>query len=479
MDRANMRSFILRKPLLSVLIFLLGLVIAATTSAAGRWASPEIIANDGAFAFTPFLVADRGGVVHAVWSTSTVRPNDELGLDTIMYARRENGQWSVPVDIFATDVPLMRAVRLRIDQNDVLHLLIVGRNSLIYAVSPVSEAGSARGWATDELGELVQTADFALDADGITHVVYALDRRGIYHVSFNNVSGSWSDPNAVWLAPSEDYSSGVVRVEQGPDNILHAAWGMTAAEIRWNPIGVAYAHSVDGGQSWRQTFEVLEEGDNQPGIGFDEDGMVHLVWNNSAGSRLGRGHALSADSGLTWRGIDRIFPGYRGQTWWPSMVQDSSQTLHLITAANSPNEGSSSIHHSTWLGSAWSTPERISGQLLGSEGPSITVVNGNQLEVAWFSYSQYGIWTSSSVTDSPYLAPQKIETASPLVVAEEPVATSVSTEQSPPTATPSINSLPDNNTTLDTGQAMSVALLSGVIPILIVVGLITWRKRSG
>lgn len=466
--------------LILVLLLFTGHVSMVSAQATGPWTSPESITHDGAFASTPFLVADRSGVVHAVWSRSTLDPSSELGLDTVMYARLEGGQWSEPIDILADNEPLLRVVRLRIDQDDTLHLLAVGKNHLTYATAHVTNARTARGWVTSELEEMAQTADFSLGSDGTVHIVYALDRLGIYHIVSESSGQRWSSPVAIWVVTGGGYSSGSVRIEQGPDGVLHAVWGITSAETRWNPIGVAYARSVDGGLSWDQTLEVIE-GDNQPSIGFDQDGKTHLVWNNPAGSSLGRGHVISNDSGATWSSVERLFPDYRGQTWWPSMIRDSGGTLHLITAANAPGEVSSRVFHSVWLGNIWSKPVVISGQMLGIEAPSIVAVNGNQLRVAWFSYivSQYGIWTSSAVADAPYVEPVKIATATPPASGAGSEATPIPTEPPTSTMTPSFNTSPDSEVPINSTDTMRFALMSSVIPILLIIGLIVFRRQSG
>lgn len=457
-------------------------MLAATTFSidTGQWIPSKLISNDKSFATVPFLVADRSGVIHAVWSQSTLKPNDELALDTIMYARFVNGQWSAPVDILATNTPPLRAARLRIDHNDILHLLVVGSEDILYSTAHLTNAVTARGWTTSELGILTQAADFALEPDGTVHFVYALDRRGIFHIVSGPSRLNLSSPTTVWIAASEDYSSGNVRIERGPDGVLHTAWGITGAVARWNPIGVAYARSTDSGYSWEQTLEVLE-GDNLPNIGFDKDGGIHLIWNNPAGSSLGRGHALSSDSGLTWPHTERIFHGYRGQTWWPSMAQDSAGTLHLITAANPPNGANSRLFHSMWLDNKWSDPVMISGQLEGGEGPSLTVSNGNQLHVAWFSFvpSQFGIWTSSSFADAPYLEDQKILMAEtrliPSAVTPETKLPMLTT-QPPATITPLIISSQDSEVLQASSRSNWLMLLTGVIPVVLLLSSVLLSK---
>jgi hypothetical protein len=377
-----------------------------------EWANPIKISNNNKFAYTPFLVSDSAGNLHVVWSQNDQELKEEdLDLDTIYYATNSYGDWSLPVDIFvAKDNGQARVTRLRIDQNDRLHVLWVGRPNILYANAYVLEAGNLKSWKTISIAENAYFSDLAISLDGTLHIVYILDRDGIYYTHSSDEGQEWSIPNKIWQAPDYEHSSGSVRIEVDENDIIHVAWGITAGSNNWNPIGIVYARSEDKGETWNTTLEVME-GDNLPNIGFDGSGGVHVVWDNPAGTNVGRGHAWSQDSGKTWKTIERIFPGYRGQTLWPVMASDSAGTLHLITAANSPESGESQIFHSIWETDKWLEPQLVSKDHFGGEGPSIAVSEGNLLNLVWFSYhpDEYSIWYSRAQSEAPWIPPQEIE----------------------------------------------------------------------
>jgi len=381
-----------------------------------NWSDQEKISNSDKFAYTPFMVSDSAGNLHVVWSQNDQELKEEaLDLDTIYYATNSYGDWSLPVDIFvAKDNGQARVTRLRIDKNDRLHVLWVGRPNILYANAHVLEAGNLKSWKTISIAENAYFSDLAISLDGTLHIVYILDRDGIYYTHSSDEGKKWSIPTKIWQAPDYEHSSGNVRIEVDEKDIIHVAWGITAASMNWNPIGIAYARSEDKGETWNTNLEVME-GDYQPNIGFDSDGGVHVVSNNPAGTNVGRGHAWSQDGGKTWKTIERIFPGYRGRTLWPVMATDSAGTLHLITAANSPESGESQVFHSIWETDKWLEPQLVSRNHFGGEGPSISVSEGNLQNLVWFSYhpDEYGIWYSRAQSEAPWIPPQDIE---PLIV---------------------------------------------------------------
>lgn len=451
-----------------------------------KWSAPTRISQSGNFAYLPFIVADQSGTLHVVWSESVADPLNELALDTIFYATRRGYEWSKPIDIFAVSEPATAVVnRLRLDRSGVLTLLWVDRaGHIVLAIAPSTDAGSARAWKAVQVSEPAWLADFAFGRDGAVHLVYVLDRQGIFYAQSGDGGATWSVTSTVWNMPTDQYSSGSVRIEVGPDGTIHVAWGLTAASMRWNPVGVLYARSTDNGRNWETTLNV-QEGDNLPSIGFDAQANLHLVWNNPAASMMGRGHAWSTDSGVTWKGPERIFPGYRGQTMWPAMAQDSAGTLHLITCANPPTAGVSQTFHTEWQGESWSGPQAISGEFYGGEGPSVAVSGGNQLHVVWFSYgghvgsSQYGIYYAMGQGPAPSVSFQpKAEllptaTASPSV----PTPTAVSPSPTRPIVSSSVVKMQMVDGSFLTHSA-ELAFLAGLVPVMLLIAVVLFVQAS-
>ncbi len=374
------------------------------------WTPPRKMSTGG-FAMYPFVVSDGQGRVHLLWSENTREPDNELALDSIQYAVIDDSGETNPVDVFvAPPGGQARLARVRVDDADRLHMLVVTWPGLVYGVVDASFAWDAKAWETDTFPENVFTADFSLSEDGTVDLVYTLSNQGIFHRR-GRIGEEWTAPSAVWMTSGDDQSSGSVRIESQPSDILHTAWGITAEENNWNPIGIAYARSIDGGESWDSTFELFE-GDNQPALGFHGENGVVLFWNNPAGKVEGRGGTYSLDQGVTWAPGMRMYPRYRGQTYPAAMVQDSDGRLHLIFTANPPDDGYAHAFHATWNeGIGWGEPEEISGDHLGMEGPSATIALGNRLYVAWFTYDkeEYGVWLVSTTVDAEAVAPRAAE----------------------------------------------------------------------
>jgi hypothetical protein len=423
-------------------IFLVPLFILHWGSGIGQsiseWSQPLRITNSGGFARTPFVVADLTGDLHVVWSESVVEPGDFLAVDTIYYARRHNDTWSPPVDIMAVSgSPLIVAERLRIDPLGVLHLLVNDHGTVIYATASINDTSSAKSWRQIVIPESAYTADFTLGPDGVIHLAYAIDRGGVYYINSKDGGNIWSVPAAIWVVANGEASSGNVRIEQDLNGVLHVAWGMSSEATQWNPVGIGYSRSIDLGHTWQQTLEVLE-GDNFPSIGFDDMGNLHLVWNNPAGTQVGRGHAWSEDGGETWTKVERIFPGLRGLTYWPALAQDSGGTLHLISAADA-SESMPQLHYSTWNRDHWNDPVVISGDKLGGEGPSLAIALGNKMEVLWFTYyeDEFGIWHTSATSNADPVQPASYSNTNPVTATVTPrPSDEVSTGQEDNTSIP-------------------------------------------
>jgi len=399
------------------------------------WSAPVRISPEGLFAYDPHLVTDQAGWLHAVWSANVRRlANEDLSLDTIYYARNTGDRWSAPVDIIvAPSGGQSRISRLRIDQHGRLHVLYTTwsyRPGLVYARAWADDAGMAQAWQSYALSEQAYAADVAVGMDGVVHVAYVMSNRGVYYTRSSDEGVRWSDPIPVWVTPDDQHSSGSVRMEADASGTIHVVWDITGNRDGWKPLGVSYARSTDNGSTWQNSLTLFpDDGAALPNIGFDAERGVHIVWDNPAGSQLGRGHAWSRDGGLTWGTVERVFPGYRGRTRFPVMAQDSAGTLHLVFTANLPKTGTPEALHAVWQGDRWSDPQVISAGYVGMEGPSLAVSLGNILNVIWFSYvgSEHGIWYVVGNTASPSVAPVPKETAAPSTHASAAPATATPT----------------------------------------------------
>jgi len=237
--------------------------------------SPDIDDEDPVPLFTPSLIADGNGRIHAFWV------NDE---EVAFHS-------SVPEDAF-TDFA---------------------------------------AWSQPEtLAEGVLDLDVAADDAGSLQLAYVrtLDSAempaGIYSVhsvltSTVAASAGWSEPNLISQSSyfrtieAEDAHVQIASAGSGANNRVFVGWDNRALEK------VFLARSTDGGQSWgeRQVIDSHNRDDmpEAPGpsglrlvASTDE---VHLIWTGGHDSPLcSLYHQWSSDGGTTWQGSDRILDEY-------------------------------------------------------------------------------------------------------------------------------------------------------------------------
>ena len=476
----------MKRSLLFVLIIMGALLNARNVFAQrpeGPWSVPVRITETEGFARDNFLVVDSSGNLHAVWSESFEHPQDTSALDTIYYATWDGSQWSKPVDIFAArSGGRARAMRLRVDSLGYLHALWVSED-LLYAKVHLSEALNVSAWKINRIREQAVGADFVVDESGQqVDIAYIVERQGIYFIRSTDGGNTWSPAETVWIPKSVE-SAGTVRLEKAKDGTLHIAWGVETQERNWDPDRIGYARSLDGGVSWGDYQEVFEPS-SQVSIGFDQNGGVHLFWNNPVRDSLGRFHMWSMDGGFTWSPVKRVFPSYEGQTKFPAMAQDGSGVLHLVFAANSPLASDPRIFHTYWQGDHWAPPEPVQRDLARTEGPSLAIRGGNELHVIWFSYTleDFGVWYTSTKINaqatefSPVPPPEIVATPIPIVT---PTLAEENEGLSTPTPTPRIVDFNDGPLDTSSQPSPSLPVALGILPVLaliIVVTVVVWSR---
>ena len=410
-----------------------------------QWESPTKITNSGNFAPQPFMVSDSSGVLHAIWSEGVLVQNDQR-TDTIYYASWDGNRWSRPLDIYA--VPEGgRAVstRIRIDQHGYLHAMWVSNiDGLVYAKKHISQSNDFRSWKMTFFPESAWVGDLAISPDGNKiFIIYSQDQSGLYLIRSLDDGNNWSSPINIWESTEGNDTIDRSRIEMSKDGILHVAWDVMTAERQWNPDSVGYARSLDDGSTW-QDYKIIQEPSSQVSIGFDEDGAMHLFWNNTATDPNGRFHMLSRDNGFTWSPMERIFIGYRGLTKLGAFAQDGDGILHLIFAANPPDQGTPSIFHTYWDKTYWHEPELISGDLIKTEGPAVAIIAGKNIHALWFTYEQndWGIWHTWTTIQASSLELQTIPTPQYTPIAE--LSNSIYEKKTPPSEARQENVVFDN-----------------------------------
>lgn len=431
----------------------------------------------------PDLAADPYGRLHVV-SVRNYQNDNTSGL--IYYSRLDDQGWSTPIDVIASPNGNVADVeRLVAGQDGSLFLVWTELNSGLYwSYSTAVDATSAQVWKTQQLSSGATEGDFTMDGDKV-YLVYVDRNRDIYFQSSPDAGETWSSSELIWSPETDNQATFTVRLARDGNGVLHTAWTENDASLDWNPSGVWYARSLDGGQTWQDTLHIPDEG-SFINIGFDVDQNVHLLWNHSVGAEDGRYHAISTDGGETWSKPEVIFPGLSGRTGFPNMVLDSAGQLHQLTSGRG-NGLEGGVYHSLWLSNHWSAPELISAPVPedNNEGPAAAGTTGNHLHVVYRNVFEIGdILYTDFTTDAPYEASealpplQSLESNAPMVAVnatprsdQKQEVIGANSEPIEPARQPQTTTSPPSMT------SPSTAVILAILPVVILLAVVALLHR--
>ena len=480
----------------------------------GAWSEPVRLSTNTPSSWFPDVVADSQGRVHVVWDSGyPPQGPEDPGTGTTMYAVRRDGEWSEPNDIALHLVTGVSRPALAVDGADRLHLVLRG-GGVRYMQAPAAEAWSARAWSASHRVSglnITYLPDLTVDGKGRIHVVWEewvpvelspeeifLQQRSPYLADVfyrrSDDGGEFWGP-AVNLSRTPNVGSGRVHIALGGEGSVHGGWdeGLDRTAAEGEPHSVAYAHSLDGGETWSAplVFSDTTDAYAQMTVGTDAASGVMLVWRTLLSNQLL--YAWSTDRGATFtdpRPIPRIY----ARPWMSpfdayDMATDGVGNIHLVAvgASTVPTPTTPlALYHLTWNGEEWAYPEVIA-RYPGPENPEwprIAVEGGYRLHVVWFtrpegvSSTGVQVWYSErdlglEVTPEPTWTP----TATPV-----PPSPTPSPSPPPPTPTPMPESfVPSPVVSLYTEDDELAILGVAVLPVLVLMavfgGVLLSRRR--
>ncbi|MGA9533883.1 MAG: hypothetical protein WBR18_14280 [Anaerolineales bacterium] len=375
------------------------------------------------------------------------------------------------------------------DNDNLLLIFYAGDQTggdLYLSQANVASAGTSVAWsqpvALDAVASAVATGRLFQASDGTIHLVYGgqLLGVGLYEITSTDGGGDWSTPHLVWRSPSEQVWPDSIWFAEDNEANLHVVWD--TVDERGQVAEIRYARLDAGRVSWGHGIalagrETEEELLASPSIIFHDDKLLTVYQDGFPPTRWMR---TSTDNGLTWNAPARLFPhvgGYGDAV----MLEDSLDRLHMVLGNRYPSPETYGMWSSQMVDNQWS-PLRpiISGPGSDSFGPccpSAVVVQGNVLLATWaHNVSQEfltGAWFSYAV----------LQDALPLVGSPYPTATAnlsatafaESTPTPEPSQTPSSAPelvAPDSRTSLPGGENPAVPVLIGLVPVILVVGIL-------
>ncbi len=467
--------------LLPVLALWCAVTLTATAQSSLPGAPAQLHLADERYALDfPQVVADAYGRTHVVAAISELTDNASTANGSLIYTMWNGTTWSNPVDVaIAQDGGFAAIHDLVLSDDGQLHVIWSEAGSqLNYSVSNSLTPTTAQNWSTVPIAGQAGSGAIHVGDDGELQVAFVQNNRDVVLTVSADGGRIWSTPTSIWQAPTPRQAARDVRIIVDDDGFTHVTWTETDVSLDWNPSGVWYARSADGGQSWSDFFSVANEG-SYINVAKDAEGTLHLVWNQNVGSDIGRYHVTSADNGVTWTEPQPIFAELSGRTGFPRMLVDDVGTLHLVLSGNGLGRAGG-IYHSLWQGSNWSAPTLISNDSPqeNNEGPAAAIANGNELHIVWRNNNVLQDVVHAQMTiGAPAVAPLPLPETAPFeesaTSAEMPAPTAVV-----PTVQPTIPLSPDLRTAEPPQSNDALPLMAGLLVSAVVVALIlSWQWR--
>ena len=432
-----------------------------------RWSEPINISNSKGYTSTdPFVLADPSGTAHLFWAEKVLNTEDTAA-DTLMYAFWDGEQWSKPNDIFFAlpqEVNLIVSLPQAVmDNNGRIHLIWMGEPNapnyaLYYSSGPASEAGSARAWESratlaDDLTGSEYSIHIAYAPPTTLHVIFARvaagdapsEERAVSYMRSTDLGENWTDPVDLIVMPSLDRGASNTRLLVDPPDRVYACW--TEWDSSGNGQVVYFDRSVDNGQTWDRPMALS----TRIGIEYERDwcslgllgpGQIVAMW--EGGYRAYRYGMYSDDGGVTWSDPIDTFPWLIGENGFVDFYADSAKSIHAflsqrVREGNEQRGNHEGLYTSVWMGGTnWQEPVLAWGDI-PMVNPSVAIVGGNRVVVAWYSYTDLEVRAmTGEIPSAPYIPP---------TVLSAPILPATATVQPAETAT----------ATLETSSLMNTA----------------------
>lgn len=439
-------TFIKKQLLLLLLLTLAATAVAAAAAQdAPTWGEPVNVSQSGA-ASAPILVVDADGRGHVLWSEEAInafvyarqegdgwsRPFPvELPFATNAYLEDPN----------AAELEIVRYTpTLLADNGGRIHAFWRGEdNALFYSQVPADQFASFGAWSQPQrLAESVVALAAAVDGGGRVHLAYVrnLDNpsapAGVYTQRAFASQGNWSGANLLvdssyFRAATE--ATALLDIAAPTDGRVWVAWQNPVLEQ------VLLVGSGDGGQTWGDTavIDKREADDSGSAVGPTRPQLaaagpdVHLFWQAGHGSQTCTQYQLMLRDGqpVGERQAVPFSPNCAGDLQF--VPGSGSEMLAALPAGGG-------LTLAAWDGARWSDPQPQTGSVRGFVDPQsqraialdclqfARAANDQLLQIGCDTAVKPDIWSNQRPLGSPdaWFAPPSIW-ASPVEVASEGV----------------------------------------------------------
>jgi len=175
---------------------------------------------------------------------------------------------------------------------------------------------------------------------------------------------------------------------------------------------IYYKRSTDGGTTWGGAQKLTWNSgiSAAPAVAVDSSGAVHVVWSDDTPGNYAVYYRKSPDGGTTWSAPRRL-TWSSGESSWPAMAVDSSDSIHIVWSDYTSGVSEIYYKRSTDDGLTWGPAKRLTWTSGSSGAPALAPGSANAVHVVWEDYTpgnQEIYYMRSPDGGSTWGAPQRI-----------------------------------------------------------------------
>jgi hypothetical protein len=331
--------------------------------------------GDAAIAFEP------SGKLHVVWKDNT------SGNFEIYYKKSPDGglTWITGKRLTFTSGSSGKPA-IAVDASHNLHVVweedLSGNIEIYYKKS--TDGGV--NWTTNKRLSWTAGSSYdpfiAVDSSAYLHVAWSDDTPGneeVFYAKSKDRGATWTAGKRLsWTADeSEDPAIGL-----DPSGFVHVVW---SDETPGNS-EVYHKGSTDGGTSWTAGKRLTWNSGSSNGqvIAVSSSGNLGVVWQDNTPGNFEIYSKNSLDGGTTWTSNKRI-TWDSGNSFNPVMAVDSSDYLHVVFMDDTPGNFELFYKKSLDGGVTWTTNRRLTWSIYTEGSPALGVDSSGNLHLVWES----------------------------------------------------------------------------------------------
>lgn len=423
-------------------------------AATASWQLPVLAHEDSTTIHPLKVVMDQENQPHLFWvqprrQTAANDPGTVFYTDAVIYhSARISNNWVAAAPVLISPQGSAEEMAVTVTADD--RLLVVWSNpetgNLYFSQAASQQSLDVNQWSNPlPLPVPVSAAtapDIGIMGNGTIVVAYAVpinEDRGIYLTLSEDAGFTWSEPVQVFDGAAANWAMlDQPKLAFTNTNHLHLTWRHQSLPPTSIPLGIFYARSTDGGQTWSEPTPVVTGPIAWSSMVGWSTTQIHIVWREFQAGRTTLWHALSVDDGQTLERPSRVIT-LEEEAGPASLGLDRSGQLYLfqiIQSADKPLLLPFVWSEGTWLPEATVAldfedvpdTERLSA-VVGATGELVLAVAGQGMGT-----EQEGVWVSGRSFTLPNVTPEPLPTLTPI-----PLPTVTATPTLTPTPEPTVS----------------------------------------